>query len=208
MQTQPSPERARLARELHDGIAADLIALASRARRLLEESETTQVREGLLLLAERAETSLRELGQVVWALRAPSRPWGLFGEVLRERVEDLATPETAVEVELPRLVGTIDGELALPLLRATQEAVRNAVRHARARRIAVRLTRTPDRVRLEITDDGTGIAAVCDRGEGGLANLAQRARELGGYLTVDTSPYGTRVAIDCPRHRTPAGEEV
>jgi signal transduction histidine kinase len=192
-------ERARIARELHDGLAADLVALTCRARRLAGEAEDDTVKGELGMFAERVQNSLRELRQVVWALRSPDRPWGLLVEVLRERVEGLSTDETLVELVNGKApVGRVDGETALHLIRCAQEAVLNAVRHARAKRVTVRLTEVHGCVRLEIADDGMGIRQPQMASEGGLVNLSRRAEEMGGDLRLTTGPTGTRIQLDVP----------
>jgi signal transduction histidine kinase len=192
-----SQERARIARDLHDGLAADLVALGSRARRLAGEADA-EMAAALALLADRVQGSLRELRQVVWALRSPDRPWGLFVEVLRERVEPLATDATQVEVMAPGpLPGRVEGDVALSLLRVAQEAVANAVRHARATRVEVRLTVRDAVVTLAVLDDGCGIPEA-QREEGGLVNLSRRAAELGGELRVLTGDGGTTVLLAIP----------
>lgn len=91
------------------------------------------------------------------------------------------------------------------MFRITQEALNNAIRHADASEIAVRLTRYPDRVRLTVSDDGQGIrggvepARFVAHGHYGLAGMRERAAMIGGKLDVQTAvDYGTVVILELP----------
>jgi signal transduction histidine kinase len=91
------------------------------------------------------------------------------------------------------------------VFRITQEALRNAIQHADASEIEVRLTSYPDRLRLTVTDDGQGIAGSVEpgrfvaQGHLGLAGMRERAAMIGGKLEVQTAPdYGTVVVLELP----------
>ena len=81
-----------------------------------------------------------------------------------------------------------------------QQAVVNATRHARARQITVRLTRSENEIRLSVEDDGTGFEPTdvpSDRF--GLVGMRERARLLGGSLTVESAPdAGTAIEVRVP----------
>jgi len=95
---------------------------------------------------------------------------------------------------------------ALALFRVTQEALRNAIQHADASEIAVRLTQYPHRLRLTVTDDGRGIPGGLEssrfvaQGHFGLAGMRERAAMIGAKLDVQTAvDYGTAVILELPR---------
>jgi signal transduction histidine kinase len=97
--------------------------------------------------------------------------------------------------------------VALAMFRITQEALHNAIQHADASEIAVRLTQYPDRLRLTVTDDGRGIAGGVEparfvaQGHFGLAGMRERAAMIGGRLDVQTAvEYGTAVILEVPRY--------
>jgi signal transduction histidine kinase len=97
-------------------------------------------------------------------------------------------------------------ETAVAVFRIAQEALRNAVKHADASEIEIRLTGYPDRVRLTVTDDGRGVRGGADsarfvaQGHFGLAGMRERAAMIGGRLDVQTAPdYGTVVVLELPR---------
>lgn len=95
----------------------------------------------------------------------------------------------------------VDAEVAL--LRLTQEALANAVRHARAERIAVTVTYLDDGVTLDVFDDGVGFDSQAvpagRRPTFGLHGMRERMAALGGSLTVESAPgEGTAVAVSLP----------
>jgi signal transduction histidine kinase len=94
----------------------------------------------------------------------------------------------------------LNAELANHLYRIAQEAVRNAVRHGRARTIRLHLSSATAKVRLTVTDDGTGMPAGAVDGTGmGLKIMRYRARILGGEVRFEPAEDGgTRIVCECP----------
>jgi two-component system, NarL family, sensor histidine kinase UhpB len=96
----------------------------------------------------------------------------------------------------------LPAEVETALFRITQEALTNAIRHARATGVQVRLRRTQAEVTLDVRDDGVGIAAspVPAAGEHlGMFGMRERARLLGGeFRTTPVSPRGTLVHVGIP----------
>ena len=89
----------------------------------------------------------------------------------------------------------------MTLLRAAQEAIANARRHAAASHITVTLTYYPDEVSLDVTDDGCGFdpSEALKRGGLGLIGMRERAEALGGSLAIESTPgEGTAVAVTLP----------
>ena len=165
-------ERARIARDLHDGVGADLSALAWQAEAVALEADESG--EPLRRLGARARDGLRELREILWE-RSPSEPPSLadlLAEV-RTRARELAPADVTIEVEGDADARAVPPLVWLALVRITQEAVRNAVRHASPRTIRVHL-RCADLLELRIDDDDAGGARPS--ATGGLANILHRAR--------------------------------
>ena len=91
------------------------------------------------------------------------------------------------------------------LYRIAQEALQNALRHAAAARVVLRLETSPDRVRLTVQDDGKGFRdeEAASTSRFGLVGMRERARLLGGSFQVESSPgAGTRITAEVPLRRS------
>ena len=122
-------------------------------------------------------------------------------ESLVERLRKATAVE--IQLELDPQAGALEPRVGVQVLNVVREAVSNALRHAGARRIGIRLGAAgAGRAlwRLEVSDDGTGFDPSTTNGSGrGLKNLAARAAELGGQSRVESAPGGgTRVTVEFP----------
>jgi PAS domain S-box-containing protein len=203
-----SRERGRLAQELHDSVTQALFTMtitAGAARMLLEKGMPGA--EGKLdEISALGREALAEMRSLILELR----PVGLadegFVRALQGHLGDVERRTgLAISLDLgPDLAG-LPPPVEDALYRITQEAVHNAVKHARAREIRVRVERTPEAVRLEIRDDGAGFDPRARHGGVGLQGMAGRAARLGGSVKVDASPgRGTVVSAVVPTGERPA----
>lgn len=189
-------ERERIARDLHDGIGADLAAIAWRTARLSHTGTDVPPSE-LSAVSGRATRSIDDLRGIVWALREPTRTWTDLCAFVESRVRDLAGPEAEVIVRASPSDTSLPGEDAVHIVRIVDEAVRNAHQHGHARRYVVTLRPFP-RLLVAVEDDGAGLPATVTR-TSGLGNLEQRARALGGRLSVRPADPGTLVEVEAER---------
>jgi len=184
-------ERRRLARELHDGLAQELVLLKAEARRLGELTGRPATDE-VVLTAERA---IEEARAAINALtRAPDEP---FDSALRSMVSSLAE-RVGLEVEVS---GGCDFAVTAAahqsLLRVVREALLNAARHGQARRVHVLLS-GPQPLLMRIADDGIGFdPSVSPRDDSyGLLSMRERVENLGGRFHVHTAPgAGTTITV-------------
>ncbi|MDA2812985.1 ATP-binding protein [Nocardiopsis sp. RSe5-2] len=187
--------------ELHDRVGPELAVAARRLElfALYRHSEPSRAESHLTGAQASVGRCLDDIARILRCGRPEARPLDLARE-LEEYAETVDTRGTAVSVR-------VRGEAALPLeLRSelylmVREALRNALRHARARTVRVVVEVRGGRVNALVDDDGTGFGhAEAARGDGlGLASLRERARRLGGRTVVDTAPGdGTRVLIRLP----------
>ena len=197
-------ERNRLARELHDSIAQGLfgVTLAAESAVELVARGDAAAGEQLERVQELARGALEELRAVVFELRPASLEAEGLGQVLRKHVEVLRRVSgSAIELRVaapPALGPAAAGQV----FRIAQEALQNALRHAAAGRIEVRLGNGGGRLALSVTDDGRGfdVSAPGVRGRRlGLTSMEERAVELGGVLAIESRPgAGTTVRLDVP----------
>ena len=193
-------ERARLARDLHDGVSQALVA----TKLLIESAQTEPASASRLqeLALKRLNSTLSEVRHLSHALRPalldtlglPAALQHLTGEFDAAGGTAFKATIEGEEIDLPDAVKTA-------LFRIAQEALNNAARHARAREVSVRLRFERDGgLELQIQDDGQGFdavaaQAVADRGLG-LRSMRERADALGARLNLMTSPgQGCRLAV-------------
>jgi signal transduction histidine kinase len=199
-------ERGRLSRELHDGVLQDLCAVTRdlKALEAREDADETPFAD----LAIRSGETVNTLRAICNDLRPPLLQHDLVA-ALKALVEELDARSSApvhVDVAAQPDELRLTDDVALAIFRITQEALNNAIQHADASEIAVRLTQYPDRLRLTVTDDGRGIAGGVDplrfvaQGHFGLAGMRERAAMIGGRLEVQTAvDYGTVVILELAR---------
>jgi signal transduction histidine kinase len=200
--TARAEERRRLRRELHDGLAPQLVALAMRLEAARARVGDQEVKAILEDLADRARATIGEIRRLVNALRPPVLDELGFVSAVREtalgHAGNGAGPMVLFEAspEIPELPAAVE----TAAYRIAQEALTNVVRHADARNCLVQLTfdSSTGELSLEVTDDGRGIAPDAPAGVG-ILSMRERAEELGGDLVITPSTVGgTRLRACLP----------
>lgn len=202
-------ERARLARELHDGPVQDLIALAQQVemvRRLLVRGEIDPAQTQLEQLYYATHQVAEEIRRLIAALRPPYiEDLGLLPALEMLVWQATGTTETPVHLVTEGEIRRCTPEVELAAYRIAQEALSNALRHARARAVTVQVRQDADRLILTVADDGIGFVLpprpdlLTAQGRFGLVGMQERAARLGGRLIVETAPgRGTRVTAILP----------
>ncbi|MBM3810964.1 MAG: sensor histidine kinase [Acidimicrobiia bacterium] len=200
--TAQEEERSRLARDLHDDLTQRLAAVAIEAGRLQRMEQTPELQSGL----ERIKEQMAALSRDIHGLSRRLHPSTLEDLGLVSAVEsecrgffDRGGPPVELQQE-----GNCDGlppEIALGIYRIVQESLRNIYRHSAAAEVSITIRRKKTKVLLEIRDNGRGFdrAAPGWRAGLGLASMEERARLLGGRLSVESQPgQGTRVDATLP----------
>ncbi|WP_189302671.1 GAF domain-containing sensor histidine kinase [Streptomyces albospinus] len=193
-------DRDRIARDLHDLAIQRLFATGitlQSATRLIERPEAAE-RVGRAV--NDLDTTIKIIRSTIFGLRTTGD--GKEGRSLRRDLTDAvqqAAPSLGFAPAL-RIDGPVDSavpdELAQHVVAVAAEALSNAARHARARRLDVELT-ARDEVTLTVTDDGVGVGTAPHTG--GLANMRARAEMHGGGLAVESpAGGGTRIVWGVP----------
>lgn len=186
--------RRAVAADLHDGIAQELAFLSSRVHaRPAGDTDTAWLAQ----VRAATDRALAESRRAIAALAA-DQPMTASSDIERS-VRDIAiTAGTRLELELPPTsLAWLDREI---LIRIIREAVVNAIRHGHPSVVRVAFHDVP-RPTLEISDDGAGFdpEVVDPTGQFGITSMRDRARALGGELTVTSTPgSGTRVELSWP----------
>jgi signal transduction histidine kinase len=198
-------ERNRLARELHDAVAQKLFSLrlTAQAAAALADRDPVRTRRELVQVERLAAEALEELRAVIFELRPADLAGDGLADSLRKHLEVLARVHgTEVTFETSD-VPPLGEDCETALFRIAQEGLYNALRHAHATVIRVRLRGAADRVVLEIEDDGAGfdpVARETGRDGLGLVSMRERAVAAGGSLTIASDPgTGTVVRVEVPR---------
>jgi signal transduction histidine kinase len=188
-------ERARISRELHD---VTLQGLSAAIRRLELVPQARAEADSLRAIADELRAVAIELrppmlddlglGATLDYLADQASPWGV-------EVRTAIVDETGID---PASRPPAPVELAL--YRIAQEALANALRHARATEIRITARIAVRSIELEIADNGVGLRPedqrrAVGRGRLGLASMRRRARAVGGDLGIVGSPEGTRVTV-------------
>ncbi|MEH6376685.1 GAF domain-containing protein [Streptomyces sp. KLMMK] len=195
-------DRDRIARDLHDLAIQRLFATGmtlQSATRLIDRPEAAE-RVGRAV--DDLDTTIQIIRSTIFGLRTAGDGRG-GGPSLRRGMAEAVQAATRTLGFAPalRIEGPADtdvpGELAEQVLAVAVEALSNAARHARARRVDVALTVDSSSATLTVTDDGVGVGSAPRRG--GLANMRSRAGLHGGHLAVETPEGGgTRIVWSVP----------
>jgi signal transduction histidine kinase len=199
-------ERARLARELHDGTVQALIALGQRAelaQRWVERGQFDRAHTVLAELRQTEQDTVGELRRIIGALRPIYLEDLGFVPALSMLIrQNTDLTDAQLHLEAGESVHRLSPEVELAAYRVAQEALRNAVEHAQATHITVHVQCEDDTLRLTVTDDGVGFVlpdqpqALTREGHFGLLGMQERVTQLGGTFRIDTAPaQGTRVVV-------------
>ena len=198
-------ERRRIASDLHDGVVQDLAGVAYS---LAASSRNRELPAPAAALLDESAGHVRESITTLRTLLVDIYPPKLADAGLAGALTDLLAPARSrgldVSLDAAELSEPLPQPQAALLYRAAQEALRNAVRHAHASSVRVRVASTPDAATLDVVDDGVGFdpataQAATAEGHLGLRGLADRVADAGGRMRVDTAPgEGTRVRVEVP----------
>jgi signal transduction histidine kinase len=193
-------ERARLAREIHDGMSQQLWLARLKHGRLIQEGGLSEA--ALTLAADvtgSIDSAMDEARQAILALRPAEG--SAFGEVMERYVDEFSDRfGIPAECRMDPAVERLGPRAQAELLRIAQEALANSRKHADATRVWVQAEATSDGLRLTVADNGRGFepGGASSRGYG-LRSMRERAELIGASLAIESRPQdGTRVTVDLP----------
>lgn len=194
-------ERTRLAREMHDTLAQGFTGVLMQlevADAAVSAHRVDRARTAIATAMELARDSLGEARRAVRALRNPTLERRGLAEALAELCAQMRSSTfQAVELEITGAQRRLDAHAEEQVLRVAQEALVNAVRHARAGRTQVLLRFGEDTLLLRVSDDGDGIPEQRTNPAGfGLVGMRERAFSIGAVLDIASRPgHGTSVSL-------------
>jgi len=197
-------ERKRIARDLHDGIAQELVALKlgfdALGRRIgkIAPGESPLIAE----LGEQLNSSCTEVRSIAHVMSPPVlEQQGLAPSLellLRHTLQHAGLEAKFNAHDLPL---QLDEKTEIGLYRITQELLNNVVKHARAAKVIVELFQSDNKLVLRVEDDGTGFDfdAARSRGTMGVLNILSRVSTLGGeFFSERKLPHGTVAMVSVP----------
>lgn len=209
-------ERARLARELHDGISQNLVGVRY-AMDLAGRKVRTNVDDAALTI-DRGVEALNGAIKEIRRLSHDLRPRVLDDLGLTAALEALCyhfAERTGIEtkIDASSFTDTLKAEANTALYRVAQEAFNNVERHSSASKLAVKLWSDNGRARMTVTDNGTGFDGAKDGLSGrsglGLRNMQERMAHFRGLLLINSSEAGTTLTAMMPKSANlPAGKQA
>src|SRR5437773_299798 len=204
-------ERRRLAHELHDTTAQNLVALKMNLGAVQEglAGPDPKLRQTLAESQELADQCLREVRTLSYQLHPPMLDERGLASALRVYTEGFAERSgIAVDLDIAEEFGRLPQEVELTGFRVVQECLTNVHRHSESPTARIHVGRTDSAVTLEVSAAGHGFQASSpealrdaeDRGIG-IRGMRERVRQLGGSLEIDSSPSGTLVRTVLPLHQ-------
>jgi two-component system, NarL family, sensor histidine kinase UhpB len=189
-------ERARIARELHDEVGQTLTAVALRAERAADQASRQS--EALTEIAETVLRSLEDVHRIGRELRPEALDdLGLVNALIALCSRVGRQSGLRVRRDLDGHLPALSNEVELVIYRVAQEALTNALRHARGTEVTVSLKLVAGRVELHVSDDGRGLPER--KREGGLGGMRERAMLIDATLEVRSAEgRGTDIVLTVP----------
>jgi len=198
-------ERNRIAREIHDTLAQGFVGVSVQLEltaHLLAQSHLIEARQQVDRTRDLVQEGLADARRSIWDLRATAAQATLPAR-LTHLVEQSATERLKTEANIGGAYRALPPSIENEVLRIAQEALANVLRHSQATRATVDLRYHPNELTLTLTDDGIGFQAtdrtLPARGHFGLQGMRERAEQIAGTLSVESSPKsGTKITLRVP----------
>ena len=200
LQTSVEQERSAIAREIHDDVGGSLTALNFDLAWIARHADDAALRQRAHAALETVTHAIESSQRIMHNLRPAILEQGLVAALqwMASRFEK----RTGIECALHTSHQSLHLPAGVPLVayRATQEALTNVSKHARATRVRLDLLRAPDMLSLEISDNGCGLSAqdLAKARSFGIRGLHERAVTVGGWVEVSSSARGTTLILSIP----------
>jgi signal transduction histidine kinase len=197
-------ERDRLANEIHDSVQQGLTgAILQLDTTLKSPAVNGDIRPRLNVVRNMVSYARQEVQHAVWDMESPLLEGSELASALKNLTTFVDSGGTKIDVSVSGEPIPLGRTINHNLLRISQEATTNAIRHAKSQHVTMQLAYASDTVSLTISDDGVGFvpdAVLQDKvGHLGLRGIRNRVKKLRGRLTVESAPnQGTSIRIIVP----------
>ncbi|GGH76827.1 tetratricopeptide repeat-containing sensor histidine kinase [Phaeocystidibacter marisrubri] len=194
--------RMEISRDLHDNIGTQLtfvISSIDSVKQVLSEDDNMMVETRLERISSFTRDTIRELRDTIWAMNTADITIEDLSNRLVNFVNQAGQSMQGVRFEFNNELddsSTIhfNSKEGMGVYRIIQEAVNNAMKHAKAKKIEVTLSQQGDELSFTISDDGVGLGDYPKRGNG-MQTMKKRSQDLNGKLSVHSSTEGTQVTL-------------
>ena len=204
-------ERRSISRELHDEVGQSLGALLVEVGQLskLVPPDDSISQAQITHIKSVAETAVKSIRDIALLLRPPMLDdLGLIPALEWQAREISRRSDMEVEVHSENVSEDLGDETKVTVYRLVQEALNNAATHASAKNAKVTVVQGPEKITIEVTDDGHGFNPERQRGMG-ILGMEERVRRLGGNLTIESAPgKGASVKAELPLHHADSPQPV
>jgi NarL family two-component system sensor histidine kinase LiaS len=188
-------DRARLARELHDGIAQDLVGVGYSLDLLLANPGTSiESRSQLRTLRFTVTDLIDKVRTEIYFLRQPSSL--TLGQAIVSAAEELCK-DYELNLNLDEIASVKDAESSYQIYQICREVLRNIVSHAQASTVSVSFRSSIEMIEMCIADNGVG-GAVLSESRYGMLSIQERATAIQGSVVITSDSSGTRVCLRMP----------
>jgi len=191
-------DRERIAHDLHDHVIQKLFAAGLDLQGTMARAHSPEIANRLSGTLDDLQSTIDDIRATIFKLQNSVMSRGDFRQRIQNTIAELTEDrDIATTLDMSGALTVVPGELADHAEAVITEAVSNAVRHAGAGHLTIRIC-AADQLSVEIIDDGCGIPQDNQR-RSGLANMGRRAAQVGGDCSITAVPDGgTRVCWTAP----------
>ena len=204
--TAQESERRRLAAEIHDSVVQSLVGISYRLQAIekkLGPESDGELMSDLKMLGGQLNDNIKELRDLLLGLRPPMLDdMGLYA-ALETHLKNFGMANgIQTSLQMPEERPVISRDAQINLFRIIQEALNNVEKHAGASHVAIEIDATPQKLYVNVRDDGRGFSPQKARGKTrnlGIASMRERTELLGGNLKIKSEPgRGTNITCNVP----------
>lgn len=202
-------ERKRIAREIHDDLGQNLMALRLDISMLAENANSTLCKQTIHSALQQIDATIKAVRAIINGLRPAVLDLGLHAAVEWQAREFERRSGIACELQIDHEEFLLDEVCVTALFRIVQESLTNIIRHAQASQVRIGLQRSDGVLFLQIADDGVGYVADCHQpGDGfGLVGIKERTHALGGSFSIASKPgEGMAIMLSIPIANLPQAD--
>ena len=211
IQVRIEQERGAIARELHDELGQQVTAIKSAGLAIARRAagQDASIEQSARLVIDCADQIYEGMHQLISRLRPSALDHFGLGDALQDLLGDwrMSHPGVVLSLSMSGPFDDLDDAWSTAVYRIVQEAVNNALRHAQASRIDVKMLVSADGLELEVADNGSGrLAKFQAPGRFGVLGMRERAQALGGSFELEQiEPAGVRVRVRLPLAKQQGG---